>query len=248
MAYLRIKGIVIKQVVFGEADLIITVLTSTRGKITAFAKNAKRPRSRLSAGAQLLCYSDFVLFKGRDIYSVNSCEVIEPFYNIRNDIIKLTYAAHMLDIINDSVQENQPANKVLQLFLNSLHMIANTDKSPELVVRIFELRLLTILGYAPHVKNCIVCGGDFKEGCNFSFNKCGFICKNATCITEDKSALDIMKGTARTINHIVLAPIKELFNFDVSPEVLKELKIVSSKYLRDRLEKDYTKLDFLKIL
>lgn len=248
MAYLRTKGIIIKEVVFGEADKIVTVLTGTRGKITVYAKNVRRPRNRLSASVQLLCYCDFVLFKGREMYSINSCEVIESFYNIRNDITKLTYAAHMIDIINDSAQENQPAYKMLQLLLNSLHMIANTDKSPELVTRIFELRLLTILGYAPNVKNCIICGKENQEGYCFSFNKCGFICKNAKCISKDKYAMELKSGTAKAITHIVRSPIKELFGFNVSPEILQELKIVSSKYLRDRLEKEYTKLDFLKTL
>jgi DNA repair protein RecO (recombination protein O) len=248
MSYLRTKGIIIKQVNFGEADNIVTILTSSRGKISAFAKNAKRTRSRLAASVQLMCYGDFILFKGRNMYNINSCEVIEPFYNIRNDIIKLTYSAHILDITNDIIQENQPASRVLQLLLNSLYMLAKTDKSPELIIRIFEFRILTILGYAPCVSSCSICGKESKGGYFFSFNKCGFICDNEICRAEDRFAIEIMPGTAKAIAHIVHSPARELFSFDLSPEILGELGRISKKYLTDRLERDYTKLDFLKSL
>jgi DNA repair protein RecO (recombination protein O) len=248
MSYLRAKGIIIKQVNFGEADKIVTILTSSKGKISAFAKNAKRTKSRLAASAQLMCYGDFILFKGRNMYNINSCEVIEPFYNIRNDIIKLTYSAHILDIINDIVQENLPASRILQLLLNSLYMLAKTDKSPELIARIFEFRFLTIIGYAPCVSNCSVCGKKSKGDYFFSFNKCGFVCEDEACRAEDKFAIEIMPGTAKAITHIVHSPARELFSFELSPEVLKELGRISKKYLTDRLERDYTKLDFLKSL
>ncbi|NLD48523.1 MAG: DNA repair protein RecO [Clostridiaceae bacterium] len=246
MSYIKTKGIVIKEVNTGEADKIITVFSKDRGKMSCSAKGARRPKSRMSSGTQLLCYSEFVLFKGRDIFSINSCDVIESFYNIRNDVEKLTFAAHMTDIISDIIQENQPATKVLQLFLNSLYMLAKTDKLPEQIIRIFELRLLTIIGYAPMVRGCLNCGSDSVDNLFFSFNKCAFICGN--CIKDEIDTMAISPGTAKTLNHIVYSNIKALFNFEVSECVLRELSRISKKYLKDRLEKEYRKLDFLKAL
>jgi len=71
------------------------------------------------------------------MYTVNSCDVIESFYDIRNDLERLTYAAHMMDIVNDVILENQPASRLLQLFLNSLYMLSKTDRSPLQIVRVF---------------------------------------------------------------------------------------------------------------
>lgn len=248
MSYLNAKGIIIKQVNFGEADKIVTILSGSKGKITAFAKNVRRPKNKLASSIQFMCYCDFVFFKGKDMYIINSCEIIESFYNIRNDIIKLTYSAHMVDIIYDVIQEDQPAGRVLQLFLNSLHMLAKTDKDPELIARVFEFRFLTILGYSPCVINCAVCGKENTQRYSFSFSKCGFICSDKECGVEDKYAIEMMPGTAKAISHIVHSPLKELFSFELSPEVLNELGRISKRYLRERLERDYTKLDFLKLL
>jgi DNA repair protein RecO (recombination protein O) len=246
MSYIKTKGIIIKEVKTGEADKIITVFTNGQGKISGCVKNARKSKNRLSAGTQLLCYCDFIMFKGKDIYTITSCEVIESFYEIRNDMIRLTYAAHILEIINDIVQEEQPATRVLKLFLNTMHMLSNTDKLPELITGIFELRLLSILGYAPYVAGCLNCGNEEQDGVSFSFSKCGFICPS--CSNFDKYSTRISLGTARAMNYIVHSSINELFKFNLSKDVLDELNRVVSRYLRDRLEKKYTKLDFLKIL
>jgi DNA repair protein RecO (recombination protein O) len=119
MSYLKTKGIVIREVNTGEADKVLTIFSRHNGKITGFAKGARRPKSKFIAGTQYLCYSEFVLYKNADMFSINNCDVIEPFYEIRNDMEKLTYSAHIVDILNDVVQENQPSGKILQLFLNT---------------------------------------------------------------------------------------------------------------------------------
>lgn len=246
MSYLKTNGIIIKEVNTGEADKIVTIFTRKNGKITGAAKGARRPKSKFAAGTQFLCYSDFVLFKGKEMYSINSIDIIEPFYDIRNDIMRLTYAAHISELVNDVMQENQPSQRTLQLLLNSLYMLTKHDKSPELIARIFEMRFLSILGYAPHVGSCMICGRESLINVFFSFKKCGFICNE--CLLNDRSSLSISPGTAKTLNHIVHSRLADLFSFNVSKEVLDELGRISRRYLRDRLERDYTKLDFLKNL
>lgn len=246
MAYIKTKGIILREFNTGEADKIVTIFSKSLGKLTGTAKGARRPKSKFVAGSQFLCYSDFVLYKGKDMYSINSCDIIEPFYEIRNDIIRLTYAAHAADIISDVIQENQPASKVLQLLLNTLHMLSKTDKSPELIIRIFEVRLMSILGYAPFVRGCMECGNEDITKAAFSFKKCGILC--GSCKIVDKSAYDISIGTSKALNHIIYSKLTELFSFNLSQSILDELGRITKRYIKERLERDFTKLDFLKEL
>lgn len=248
MSYLKTKGLIIKEVNIGEADKIVTIFSKARGKISALAKGARRPRSKLVAGSQFLCYCDYVLFSGKEMYSINTSEVIEPFYEIRNNLTRLTYAVHFIDIISDVIQENQPSGRVLQLLLNSLHMLAKTDREPELIARIFELRLLSIMGYAPFVKSCIICGKNDMDNVSFSFKKCGFICGEEKCISNDIYAFELSSGAVKAIRHIIHSRFEELFSFRLSANVLQELEKINKRYMRERLEKDYNKLDFLKNL
>lgn len=246
MSYLKTKGIVIREVKTGESDKIITVFSKNEGKINCHAKAARRTKSSLIAGTQLLCYSDLVLFKGKEMYSLNSCDVIESFYQIRNDVIKLTYAAHLIDIINDAVQEGQPSSRLLRLFLNTLHMLAYREKSPELLIRIFEIRLLSILGYTPYVDGCMNCGSRESNRYFFNFDKCGLICPE--CLKGDPFPMELSAGVAKAVYYIIHARLEELFSFELSPAALEELGRLSSRYLRERLERNYTKLEFLKEL
>ncbi|MEN2777304.1 DNA repair protein RecO [Acetivibrio clariflavus] len=246
MSYIKTKGIVLKEMNVGEADKILTIFSKSKGKISGAARGARRPKSRLIAGTQLFCYSEFVLFKGKDMYSVNSCDVIEPFYEIREDLVKLTYAAHMNEIVMDNVQEEQPSSKVLQLFLNSLYMLAKTGKSPDLITRVFEIKLMSILGYAPSVMGCLKCGREDFKDFYFSFEHCGFLCRQ--CTEGDRYALRLSEGAARAIHYIVYSNMKNVFNFEVSNSILLELEKVSKRYMKDRLDKEYNKLNFLKAL
>ena len=246
MSYIKTKGVILKEINVGEADKIVTIFSRNKGKISGSAKGARRPKSRIIAGSQLFCYSEFVLFKGKDMYSITSCDVIEPFYEIRNDLVKLTYAAHINEIVLDVVQEELPSTKVLQLFLNSLYMLSKTEKAPEQIARVFEMRLMAILGYAPSVKGCLKCGSEDFTDLSFSFKSCGFLCRK--CKEDDRYALNISEGCARAINYVIYSNIKNIFNFDVSKSVLIELEKLSKRYLKDRLDREYNKLDFLKSL
>lgn len=243
MGYIKEKGLVIKEINTGESDKIITVLLGSYGKITGYVKGARRHKSHCLAGSQFLCYSDFVLYKGKSMYQVYGCDIVESFYSLRNDLEKLTYSAHMADIVYDVIQENQPASKTLQLFLNSLYMLANSKKSPELITRIFELRLLAILGYSPHMKNCQICASFDIENMFFSYDNCGILCDK--CSALDKSAVKMSSGSILAIKHIISSNMKNLFNFNISESVNNELSNFSKRYLKERLGGNYAKLEFL---
>ena len=246
MSFLKTRGIVIREVSTGEADKIITIFSRNRGQLSALVRGGKRPKSKLAAASQVMCYGEYVLYSGMELFTVNRCDVIEPFYEIRNDMVKLTYAAHFMDIVLEIVQENSPAPKLLQLLLNSLHMLAKTEKQPELISRIFELRTLVTAGYSPHVRQCMNCGQEAEKFYSFSFEKCGFLCDTEECLAWDRLSIMLSPGASRAIQHIVHARMEELFSFNLSQEVLGELELIIKKYLRQQMDRDFTKLDFLK--
>lgn len=122
------------------------------GKISCAAKGARRPKSALLAGSQFLCFGEYMLYQGTSTYHINSCESVEMFYNLRTDLDKLRYASHITKIVYDVTNENENSYKILQLFLNTLYTISETDKNMDLVVSIFKLRLMCILGFTPSIR------------------------------------------------------------------------------------------------
>ena len=197
---------------------------------------ARRPKSLLMAGTQYLCFGEYMLYKGANSYHINSCDTIEIFYPIRTDLDKLKYAAHITKIVNDVTDENQNTYKILQLILNTLYLISETDKNLSLVLSVFKLRLLCYLGFTPRIKECTNCK-KADDICFFSLYDNGFKCK--ICGKADKSCIEISIATVNAIKYIVMAPDKKIFSFNLSENALKELELVTKLYLNDKLEKEY---------
>ena len=236
MRTVKTKGIIIAEKMMSDFDKILTILTPNMGKIECVAKGSRRPKSLLMAGTQFLCFGEYLLYKGSENYSMNSCETIELFYNIRTDLDKLKYAAYITKIINDVTTENQNNYKVLQLFLNTLYVISNTDKDLEFITSIFRIRLLSIIGYRPEIGECRTCKK--KENLTkFSIKDNGFKCE--TCGRQDKGAIDMNETTKDAIRYIILADAKKIYSFQVPKESIEELKIISKVYLTEKLEREY---------
>lgn len=236
MGTVKMSGIIISENNLGDYDKMLTMLTPELGKISCVAKGARRPKSALLAGTQFLCFGEYIMYKGANTYNINSCETIEVFYNIRTDLDKLNYAVEITKIIRDVTEENQNSYKILQLFLNTLYVLSETEKNPELIISIFKLKLLCFLGFTPRITECTNCKQTEKLHF-FSLKDNGFKCES--CAKQDKSCLQMSESTATAIKYIVMVPAKKLYSFNLKDESLNELKLISKLYFNEKLEKEY---------
>ena len=236
MGVIKTKGIILAQNNMGDNDKMVTLLTPDLGKIGCAAKGARRPKSALMSGTQFLCFGDFLIYKSASSYKINSCEPIEIFYNIRLDIEKLKYASEIAKIVNDVTDENQNTYKILQLTLNTIYMISESDKDLSLILSIFKLRLLSIIGFRPIIEKCASCNE--KEKLNyFSLRDNGLKCEQ--CAKNDKSTIKLSDTTVKAIKYIIWAEPKKIFSFDMSEENKLELKLLTKTYLNKCLKKEY---------
>lgn len=176
------------------------------------------------------------MFEGNNTYNINSCDVIEVFYNLRTDLDKLECAANITRIVNDIATENENNYRTLQLLLNTLYMISETDMNRELITSIFKMRLSLILGYTPQVNKCVSCGTT-ENISHFSIRDNGFKCE--VCSKNDTGAIKMHEGTRDAIKYTIMAPPKKLFGFNITEECIKEYKLISKVYLNEKLEKEY---------
>lgn len=232
MGIIKTKGIVIQESNMGDFDKMLTILTPGYGKISCSARGARRPKSALLAGTQFLCFGEYMLYKGANTYNINSCETIEVFYNLRMDLDKLNYAVDMAKFVYSVTNENENSFEVIQLILNSLYTLSETDKNIDLTLAIFKLRLASIIGFKPDVGGCKSCRTN-EDLIYFSFRDNGFKC--GICAKSDKSTIQISPATKDAIKYIILAPSKKIFSFNIPENCIKELSIVAKIYLKDKI-------------
>ena len=235
MAILKTKGIIIAENFVNDYDKMLVMLTPNLGKISCSAKGARKTKSPLLAATQFLCFGEYILYKNptNDVYSINSCDIIEVFYNIRIDLEKLEKVSEVTKIIQKVTTENEDNYKILQLYLNTLYVISEKDKNMDLVISTFKMRLLAILGLAPNIIECVECGK--KEDLNFfSFKNNGFKCSQ--CSKQDKGGMNILEVTKNAIQYSICSNPKKLYSFEIPLEAIKEFKIVADLYFKLKLE------------
>ena len=236
MANVKMNGVILSESNLGDFDKMLTMLTPGVGKISCVAKGARRSKSALLAGTQIFCFGEYLMYKGTETYHINSVEPIEVFYNLRTDLDKLEIAVHINKIVQDVTTENQNCYKILQLLLNTLYTISETDKNLELVLSIFKLRLACILGFTPNIEKCTSCGN--KDNIKyFSIKDNGFKCDE--CGKHDKSTILMNESTMNAIKYTVTAPPKKLYSFNIKDESLEEFKLITKIYFNEKLEKEY---------
>ena len=234
MGIFKTKGIVLAEHNMGDNDKMITILTPN-GKIGCAAKGAKRPKSNLMAGTQYLCFGDFNVYKSISSYSINQADPIEIFYNIRLEVDKLMVASKITKLVNEVTDENQNTYRILQLTLNTIYMISESDKDLEFIYSIFKIRLLSLIGFKPVTDKCLNCGE--KEIRYFSLKDNGFKCE--ACGKQDKGAIKISDTTIKAIRYILSSDAKKIYSFDLSDENKAQLKLVSKLYLNKCLDKEF---------
>lgn len=145
-------------------------------------------------------------------------------------------AINITQIIKDVTYEGQQVYRILQLYLNTLYMIAEGEKNVDFLISVFKLRLICLLGFVPKVDMCCNCNTNEKIN-SFSFRDNGVKC--SLCSKQDKGVIEISTSAYKALQYIIKSNPKQIFNFEVQEDTLKELHLLSKIYLNEKLEREY---------
>ena len=244
---ITLEGIVLKERTVGEQDKFIDVLTKEKGLIEISVKGARKINGKSASSTQLFAFSRFCYDIRRDKPCLNSAEPIHIFYGLRNSLTALSLASYFADILRFTTVSLTDSGNVLRLFLNTLHFLEKGLRSEIMLKSVFELRLMSEIGFMPDIVCCRDCGSFEPDEIYFSLKNCCFFCSDC----RDKSDLDFYKLTISeltAIRHIVLADFDRLFNFRLSDESYARLGDFSEIYIKSRIERNFNTLDFYKNL
>lgn len=147
--YITVTGIVLKQSPMGEYDRHISLLTKERGKISAFARGAKRPGNKLAAATAPFCFGSFKLYEGKNSYTLVEADVQNYFEELRTDYIGACYGMYFAEIADYYTRENNDEREMLKLLYQSLRALC-TETLPNPLVRcVFECRAIAVNGEFP---------------------------------------------------------------------------------------------------
>lgn len=222
----KCEGIVIRNVDYGETSKIVTIYTRELGKVTLMARGAKKPVSKLTGITQLFHQGYFLFHSGTGMGTLQQGESIRVYRKITEDIYITSYATYMAELLDRSTDEKQKNAYLFDLF-ESLYQYLNDGYDPEIIINIFELKILSILGIAPELSRCVSCGkveGNF----HFSTNEGGIICHR--CVDRDRYALPISVGAAKIMRMLFLIDVNRLGNISISEQTKHEIRELIDHY------------------
>ena len=146
---IRDKGIIIKAEPIGEYDRRVVILTENRGKISAFARGARRPNSKFVASTNPFVFGNISLFAGRNSYTLTDMEAVEYFDSLRLDFDKSMYGMYFLELADYYTRENNDDRDMLKLLFISLKALSRGLIDNRLIRAIFELRAVAVNGEFP---------------------------------------------------------------------------------------------------
>lgn len=234
-----IKGLVLREVKYKEADRILTVLTED-GKLSMKAPGALRKNSKCAAATQQLTFSELTLYARMGHWQVREGTVIEAFSGLRTDLENLSLAVYMAQVL-EAVSDEDVANpELLQLGLNSMYALSSQLAESWLVKAVFELRLACITGYAPELGGCLQCG-ETEETLCFDRKQGGLVCRKC-----GGYGTPVSEACLAAMRHVAYAPAKKIFSFTLTGDAIKEFSDICESYLLTQLDRGFSSLDYYK--
>ncbi|KGA98431.1 DNA repair protein RecO [Alkalihalobacillus alcalophilus ATCC 27647 = CGMCC 1.3604] len=222
----KVEGIIIRSSDYGETNKVITLYTRELGKVGVMARGAKKPKSRLASVSQLFIYGTFLIQKHQGLGTLNQGEIIDSFKEVRNDLYLASYASYVVELLDRLTEEKEVNPYLFELVYQMLHYL-DEGIDPEVLLRIYEMKMLAVAGAKPQLDHCASCQGTFIPVA-FSIREAGFLC--GQCVYKDDHALRISERTARLLRLFFYMDLNRLGKISLKDDTKKELKRIISTY------------------
>ena len=214
-------GIVISSMPIGEYDRRLEILTAQFGRISVFARGARRPSSDLVSVSRVFAAGTFELFQGKNSYSLKSAKIMDYFEDLTSDIELTYYGFYFLELCRYFSRENVESGQMLNLVYLSLKALGHDRICPRLIRSIYELKMLKVNG----------------------------LCPDPSKITDPLSRYSTGKTLSRSacyaIEYVISAPLQKLYTFVLSDEVLDEFTDSVSHLMSYFVDKQFKTLELL---
>ena len=147
--YICVTGIILKQTPVGEYDRHISLLTKERGKISAFARGARKPANRLAAATNPFSFGTFKLYEGKNSYTVVEADIQNYFEELRTDYIGAYYGMYFAEVADFYTRENNDEREMMKLLYQTLRALCAPSLPDPLIRCIYECKAIAVNGEFP---------------------------------------------------------------------------------------------------
>jgi DNA repair protein RecO (recombination protein O) len=228
------EAVVLRSIRFGEADRVLHLYTADRGRVGAVAKGVRKTKSRFGGRLEPLSHVELVLHQGAgELQTVTGVQLIRAHDAARSDYYRLSAgligAEAMLRLFPEQ-ERNERAFTALTRFLDILDETPHAADRPSLdpLALSFQLKLLWLSGYLPHLTSCAECGAEDAMLIGYSPRAGGAVCR--ACANQAE-AIALSTEGIRGIEGLLGSPLADAVGLGMSERATRDaLRVVTASY------------------
>ena len=241
----RAEAVILNSFDYGESDRILTFYTLEYGKIKAIAKGARRSRRRFVGNLEPTSLVRIIFFHSdkSDLVRVDDATLLEGFNTLKADIDLLSHGCYFVELASELTREGVAMPHIFRLLAGFLKML-DAGAEPGPLARFFEVRLLSMAGYLPHLSGCVVCkspGGALLL--RFSSERGGAVC--SPCSSGIAGLHSLSPATAATLNLSMKLDAEKLQRLKVAPSFVEESERLLYDFIRHQIGKELKTKKFI---
>lgn len=232
----RTEGVILRRRDFGEKDRLLTIFTRKMGRVGVIAKGVRNPQSKKAGHVEMFMRSSLLIAKGRNLHILTQAEVLDAYPELRGSLPGIGYGSYVAELLDAFTYEEGSHLPLYRLLVATLERL-NRGLDPDVVLRVYELRLLGEVGFRPQLFQCVECRAEIvEEDQYFSGMLGGVVCP--ACAGDHPSAAyrSISSRVLKYLRHLQRTPFRELVSLSIPQELRADLEGVMGYYLTTILE------------
>lgn len=245
MAIQTTEAILLNRKDLRETSIIASFYSRDFGKVKGILKGIRARASRYASSAELFGLNKIVFYEKTksELNNITQCDLIDGFFGIRKGLTHIAYASYIVELTDLLTESNEKNLQIYELLLWSLKSLSRGEETRK-IARIFEVRFLSSLGFAPETKTCAGCGGAVTGGARFCLRRGGVLC--GRCAKGEREATPISNGAIQTLNHIKNSSLDSLLKFKISRTIEKETEEAVNKLMAPHLTRPLRSKKFIR--
>jgi len=145
-----LQGIIIKRADFGEADKIITLFSSDRGKFSLMARGIRKLTSKRAGSMELFNRVKVSAVSGRgQLDTLTEVQLLESYSDWKKQLGRVNIAYQLCEVVDKLLPDHQPHPRVYEILSLSLSQINRLGADWDKQLDGWLLDILIDLGYWP---------------------------------------------------------------------------------------------------